>query len=122
MLRALGWMLVGALLAGGGYFFWQRKNIEKGDTPEAIRARAERLDPVELERKITAYKQAIEKRSTELEELTAPLRNVDYQKVAAEQSEVMKQKAAECKAALERLREHLAAYEAVLRSKNVSQE
>ena len=115
-------MLVGALLAGGGYFFWQRKNIEKGDTPEAIRARAERLDPVELERKITAYKQAIEKRSAELEELTAPLRNVDYQKVAAEQSEVMKQKAAECKAALERLREHLAAYEAVLRSKNVSQE
>ena len=122
MLRALAWMLIGALLAGGGFFWWQRQKIVKGDTPEAIRARAERLDPVELERKIVAYKQAIEKRSAELEELTAPLRGVDYQKLAAEKKEAIAQKADECRLALERLKANLSAYEDALRTKKSSQE
>ncbi|MBO5308164.1 MAG: hypothetical protein IJZ19_16220 [Lentisphaeria bacterium] len=122
MLKALAWMLIGALLAGGGFFFWQRKNIEKGDTPEAIRVRAERLDPVELERKIAAYKQAIEKRSAELEQLTAPIRNADYQEIAAEQTAAAKAKIEECRLAIERLRKNLSAYEEALRTKLNRQE
>ena len=112
MLRAVAWMLAGALLAGGAYFLFLRKTIEN-DTPENARARAERLDPVALERKIVIYKAVIEKRSAELEEMTAPLREVDYRGLAAEQVEELKKKAGECQEILLKMRENLAAYEEV---------
>ena len=116
MLRAVAWMLVGALLAGGLYFFYQRKTIEN-DTPESARARAERLDPVALERKIIAYKTAIEKRSAELEKLTAVLQEVDYKQMAAEQIAELNAKIAGCRESLERQRENLSAYEEAFRNK-----
>ena len=119
MFKALAWILVGALLAGGCFFLWQRKAIERGDSPEAVRARIERMDPAELERKIIAYKAAIEKHSVELERLTAPLRNVDYQQLAEKQTEAMKQRINECREAIEKLKKNLSAYEDVLSSKRI---
>ena len=78
------------------------------------------MDPAELERKIIAYKQAIEKHSSELERLTAPLRNVDYQQLAEKQTEAVKQRINECREAIEKLKKNLSAYEDVLSSKQSS--
>lgn len=110
-------MMMALTLLAGGFLMGCGEKVDENRPVEEIRQEAAKLDAAALQKKIDAYKAAIEAKSAELKKVADEVKAIPLTEIASEKSKKLAEEVKQLTESIDKLKDGMAAYAEALTAK-----